>query len=222
MRTWKTLLVNVAIVWLVFAVGQAMSQDKGGGGAGGGGGAPPGTPDMAEMMKKWIATTKPGPSHKWLDQFVGKWTTTTRMWMGGPGAPPAETKGSAEIKWVLDGRWLMQEAKGEMLMPDASGQMKRIPYSGMGLTGYDNFRRMYVGNWHDNITTAMLTFTGNRAPDGNVLTMYGEMDEPMLDTIGRTVKYVTKVENEKKFVFTVYDLLAGDNFKVFEITYERQ
>jgi hypothetical protein len=123
---------------------------------------------------------------------------------------------------VLDGRYLRQHMKGDMLMPDATGQIKPTPYEGMGLTGYDNYRKSYVGHWQDNLTTAMHTFSDQRSPDGKTLTMYGLMDEPMLDMFARHVKYVTMIENDNKFVFAVYDLAAGENHKAFEIVYERQ
>ncbi|CAN5646755.1 hypothetical protein BH09PLA1_BH09PLA1_06130 [soil metagenome] len=215
MQSWKR-IVGVMLCAGVLFVGHAMSQDKPAPGEPGGD-----IPDMQTMMKKWMATVKPGPNHKWLEQFVGKWNTTTRMWMD-PNAPPMETKGTAEMTMLLGGRYLQQHVKGEVLMPDQTGQMKKVPYEGMGMTGYDNYRHICVGNWQDNITTVMLTFSGQHDPAGKKLTMYGEMDEPMLDMVARHVKYVTAVENEKKFIFTIYDLAAGDNYKVLEITYERE
>jgi hypothetical protein len=220
MRSWKRIAVNVVVLCGVLFVGHAMSQDKP---------APPAPgepggamPDMQTMMKKWMATIKPGPNHKWLEQFAGKWNTTTKMWMQGPDAPPMETRGTAEMKMVLHGRYLQQEAKGETLLPDETGQMKKISYQGMGLTGYDNYRRTFVGNWQDNLSTAMHTFSGQLDPSRKTLTMYGQMDEPMLDMVGRHVKYVMKMDNEKQFTFTVYDLAAGENHKAVEIVYERQ
>lgn len=64
---------------------------------------------MMEGMKKWTESMKPGKHHAMLDRFVGTWETTTRMYMGGPGAPPAESKGTSEFKWVLGKRFLLQE-----------------------------------------------------------------------------------------------------------------
>ncbi|MGH7179921.1 MAG: DUF1579 domain-containing protein [Tepidisphaeraceae bacterium] len=213
MRTWKQIVVNAVVLGAVFAVGRAMSQDK-----------PkdaPTTPDMAEMMKKWMATVEPGPNHKFLDQFVGNWKTTTKVWMD-PAAPPMQTAGTAEVKWVLGGRFILQQFKGAMLMPGPDGNMRKIPHEGMGLTGYDNFRHIYVGNWADNMGTALLSFSGTHVPGSKTLTMYGHMDEPMMDMVARTVKYVTTVESANKLVFAIYDLAAGDNYKVIEVTYEKQ
>jgi hypothetical protein len=108
------------------------------------------------------------------------------------------------------------------MMPDATGQMSPVSFEGMGLTGYDNYRNTYVGIWADNLGTQILTMRGACSPDGKVFTSYGEMDEPMLNVTGRTVKYVTRIVDENKHVFELYDLHAGDGYKVMEITHMRK
>ena len=52
--------------------------------------------------------------------------------------------------------------------------------------------------------------------------MYGEMDEPMMKVFGRYVKYVHTIVNNDKHVFSIYDLHAGDNYKVVEVVYDRK
>ncbi|MGD2108585.1 MAG: DUF1579 domain-containing protein [Phycisphaerae bacterium] len=168
---------------------------------------------MAEMMGKWQKAATPGENHKHLDYFVGNWKTTTKVWMGGPGSPPMESGGTSSVKWVLNGRFVMDHHKGEFM-----GQ----PYEGMGLTGYDNYKNMYVGTWADNMSTHVLTMYGARDPSGKTFTYYGQMDEPMLDVFGRTVKYVTTIINDDRYKFEIYDLHAADDYKVLEITYNRQ
>jgi hypothetical protein len=59
-------------------------------------------------------------------------------------------------------------------------------------------------------------------PSGKLFVGYGEMDEPMLDVQDRMVKYVTRIINNDKHVFEIYDLHAGADYKVMEITYERK
>jgi hypothetical protein len=216
MKSWKR-LAAIALCGGALFVGNARSQDKPAGG-----GAAAVAADMQAMMQKWMASVKPGENHKWLEKtFVGKWNTTTRMNFD-PNAPAMETKGTAEFHMINNGRILIYEAKGQMLMPDASGQMKPIPYEGMGMFGYDNYRHMFVGNWSDTTTTAILQMNGALDPAEKKLTFYGPMDEPMLDVVARTCKYVFTFESDTKFTFQVYDLHAGDNYKAFEISYERQ
>lgn len=210
MRVWKQLML-VALCGGTLLVGQARSQDK-----------PEGAPDMMAAMKKWMATIKPNENHKWLEQFVGKWNTTTTMMGMDPSGKGIETHGTAEFRMVNGGRILIQEAKGEMVMPDPSGQMKKIPYEGMGMFGYDVYRHMFVGTWSDTTTTAILQMTGALDQSKKKLTFFGQMDEPMLDITGRMVKYVFTIESDKKFGFSIYDLHTGENYKPLEIVYERQ
>jgi len=184
-----------------------------------------GMPDaqqMDEMMKKWQAVASPGEHHKRLQHFVGSWKLSTRMWMSGPGSEPTVSQGTATVKWVLDGRFLLEESSGEFKMPGPDGKEMAVPFKGLGLGGYDNYRNLYVGTWADNLNTHLLTMAGTCDPSGKVFTSYAQMDEPMLDVHGRMVKYVTRIINDNKHVVEIYDLHAGDNYKVLEITYERQ
>ncbi|MGI0029374.1 MAG: DUF1579 family protein, partial [Nitrososphaera sp.] len=53
-------------------------------------------PAIQEAMKRGA----PGAHHKALEPFVGRFTTTSRMWMK-PGEAPQESTGSAAHTWVL-------------------------------------------------------------------------------------------------------------------------
>ncbi|MGB5106956.1 MAG: DUF1579 family protein [Candidatus Zixiibacteriota bacterium] len=168
---------------------------------------------MAAAMQEWMKLAAPGEHHKNLDYFVGKWTTTTKTWMAGPESTPTETKGASEIKWIMDGRFLLEDHKGQMM---------GMPYTGMGLVGYDNYRNMYSHHWINNMGTNVMAMSGHVDPSGKVFTFYGEMDEPMLKITGRTIKYVTTIKGPDQYVFEVIDLHASENYKVFEMVYDRQ
>ena len=189
---------------------QAVSQDKP---------APaknphePSPEEMAKMMEKWMKVAAPSDHHKKLEPFVGKWDVVTRMWMAGPNAPPTETKGTSEVKWIMDGRFIMEELTGEMM-----GQ----PWKGLGFTGYDNYKNMYVATWMDNLGTHILSMKGGMDPAGKTLTFYGEMDEPMLDIQDRMVRYVTKIIDADTHKFEIFDLHAGPDYKVVEVEYKRR
>ena len=177
---------------------------------------------MMDGVQKYMEGIKPGKHHQPLKHFVGSWETVTKMWWSGPGTDPIVTKGASEIKWVLGGRFVMDEHKGKMMMPDMSGSMKEIDYEGIGMTGYNNERNMYEQIWASSAQTNMLTMKGGLDPSGKVFTLYGEMDEVMLGVVGRTVKYVTRILDADKHVFEIIDLHAGDDYKVVEITYTRK
>ena len=173
----------------------------------------PASPDMAEMMKKWKDASSPNEHHKPFTEMVGKWNMVTSMWMGGPGSEPIVSKGTAEMSLLLDGRFLRQDAKGEFM----GG-----PYTGMGLTGYDNMKKCYIMNWIDNTSTAFSSAQGNYDMSGKVLTMYGKMDEPTTGEHDKNIKYVLKTIDKDKLIFEVHDLVLGEpNTKIMEITYAR-
>jgi hypothetical protein len=175
---------------------------------------PPTADEMAQMQKRWMETTVPGKPHHRFDYFIGSWDTTMQMWMGGPESTPMESKGSASFRWLVDGRWVMEELKGQMM-----GQ----PYEGYSIHGYDNFKKKYVGVALDNMGTAMLTMKGLLDQSGTTMIEYGEMDEPMTGEVGKHVKYVTRIVDESHFSFEIHDLDIGEtNTKVIQIDYTRR
>lgn len=182
----------------------------------------PSPEEMKAMMERMQAAMKPGPEHAELARWAGSYDLTVKMWMGGPGGPPVEMKGTAEIRSIHDGRFMIEEQSYEMMMPNAAGGMDKRPHKGLGITGYNNFRRMYETVWCDSLNTQIIKLSGTRPPGSNVTTFYGEMDEPMLNVVGRTIKGVSRVLDDDRFTFEIIDLHAGDNYKVLEMTYARK
>ncbi len=182
----------------------------------------PSPEEMAKMMEEWQKLMTPGEHHKKLDFFVGKWKTKTKVFWNGPKGPPIESEGTAQSQWILGKRHLQSHTKGFMVVPDMkTGKINKIPYEGMGLMGYDSVRNVYTGSWVDNMGTQMMTFKGTMPPNSKKLTMYGEMDEPMMKMYGRLVKYTWAITGKDTFTFSITDLAAGDSYKVFQIDYTR-
>jgi hypothetical protein len=168
--------------------------------------------DQEAMMKLWEKYSTPSAHHKDFEKYVGKWNASMKMWMD-PSAPPVESPGSAEYTLLLGGRWLMQNFKGTMM---------GMPFEGLGLSGYDNFREEYVSTWMDNVSTAGIKITGKRNAETGELTMTGPMDEPMTGERDKTFKAVEKWLGPDSFVFAAYDNIPGKGeVKVMEITYTR-
>ncbi|MFN0318517.1 MAG: DUF1579 domain-containing protein, partial [Burkholderiales bacterium] len=112
--------------------------------------------DPQAMMEVWKQLATPGEPHKQLASLAGSWTTKTKEWME-PGKPPTEAAGSVEMKMLLDGRFLQQDFTSEMM-----GQ----PYTGMGITGYDNLSKKYVSIWLDTMGTGPFMMEGTGSVDG--------------------------------------------------------
>jgi hypothetical protein len=169
--------------------------------------------EMDAMMKKWMEVSTPGAQHKKLEELVGTWDATATMTMA-PGAPPSVSKGSSTYRAVLGGRYVMQEWEGQMM---------GMPMTGIGYFGYDNVNKKYVMSWIDNMGTGIATGEGSADLSGNVLSLYGKMDEFMTGEHDKNVKYVFRFLGKDKHVFELHDLAIGEpNTKVLEITYTRK
>ncbi len=163
---------------------------------------------MMEMMAKY---STPGAEHKKLEGFVGTWDTTTKMWME-PGAVPQESTGTSENKMVLGGRFLEQNYEGTMM-----GQ----PFTGKGYTGYDIYKKRYVGTWMDSMGTAVLLTTGTADPSGK-MTLTGEMDDYMTGKTANLKTTITTVDNDHHVFEMWAPDQAGKMFKMLEIHYARK
>ena len=171
-------------------------------------------PSQEEIMKRWQESMTPGAPHKMLEESVGTWDAEVKMWMAGPGTEPSISKGTSEQKMILGGRYLQQDFTGEMM-----GQ----PFTGVGLTGYDNFKKKYVGSWIDNMSTALSTMEGVLDKDGKSCTMWGKMDDPATGQKDKKAKYVTRFVDKDTQIFESYDVTSfGDKAPVMTITYKRK
>src|SRR5438552_14247175 len=96
--------------------------------------------EMEAMMQEYQKLSLPGPEHHFLAQRVGKWDHVTKMWFD-PKAEPNISNGTTEYRLIMDGRYLVQEVSGEFM-----GK----PFHGMGIIGYDKFKKQYTNSWVDN------------------------------------------------------------------------
>ncbi len=168
--------------------------------------------DQAEMMANWMATTQPNRFHKRLGRYVGDFDYVMKMWMA-PGAAPMETKGEATTSWLFADKWTKMETEYNMM---------GMNIKGFGVTGYNSFKKKYVGTWCDSFGTQMLYMEGNYIGDDKTLIMYGLMDEPMTGEHDKMVKYVIREEDDDNYTFEIHDMPIGEEgTKVIEINYTR-
>jgi hypothetical protein len=171
-------------------------------------GAPAPDPAMEAMIKAGT----PGDPHKKLDVFAGTWETEITMWMA-PGAPPAKSRGVAENRMIMGGRYLEQRYKGEFF-----GE----PFEGIGYTGYDNVRKQYWGTWMDNMSTAMMVSTGASSADGKTWTFKGTMPDPMTGKDSWVDEKLTVTDADHHTMEMWGPGPDGKVFKMMEIAYSRK
>jgi len=167
--------------------------------------------DQKAMMEVYMKLGTPGEPHKHLAALAGSWTTQTKEWME-PGTPPTEVSGSSDMKMLLGGRFLQQEFTSEMM-----GQ----PYTGMGITGYDNLRKKYVTIWLDTMGTGPFMMEGTGSADGKTITLKGQHAEPGGGHM--THRAVWKIVDNNTQSFDMWGAHGGGKeMKVMEIVYTRK
>lgn len=95
------------------------------------------------------------------------------------------------------------------------------PYSGIGITGYDNLRKRYVSTWIDTMGTGIFMMDGTAGPDGKTITLRGQHDEPGGGHM--THRAVWKLVDADTQTFEMYgDHGDGKEMKMMEMTYTRK
>lgn len=174
--------------------------------------AAPAAPSQEEMMKAWMAVASPSEGHKKLEPFIGSFTVQTKMWMD-PAKPAEETSGASENKWVLGGRFVEQRVEGT-----AMGQ----PFSGVGYTGYDNYKKKYVGSWMDSMGTMIMNSTGTADASGKKFTSWSTIDDVMTKKAVKVKSLMTIVDNDHQTFEMWSPGPDGKMFKSLEIHYTRK
>ena len=163
---------------------------------------------MTEVYRK-LAT--PGGPHKLLASMAGSWLTKTKCWME-PNTSPVESTGTCEQKMLLDGRFLQQEFTGEMM---------GSPFTGIGITGFDNHTKKYVSTWMDSMGTAIYFFEGTAGAGGRTITQESSYDDPVRGPI--KWRAVTRIVDDNTHLFEMYTTGEGSKEeKMMEITYTRK
>jgi len=173
-------------------------------------------PDKAAQQKAamdaMMRAATPGDAHKKLNAMAGTFDAKVKTWPE-PGAPPMESAGKSVNEWVLGGRWLQQRFESTFM---------NMPFNGIGYTGYDNIRQMYVGTWMDSMSTSVMTTSGS-APEGSGKTwsFSGMMMDPMSSEAVNFDEKITVVDNDHHILEMYGPGPNGATFKMMEITYTR-
>ena len=190
-------LVTFAVAAFVGAafVGAAFAQDQGQ------------APDMTAMMEAMT----PGPHHEQMATHAGSWKTTSKMWME-PGQPPTETSGIATIEVLMDGRFVHEITKANMM---------GMPWEGRGVFGFDNSSQKHIGSWFDSFGTTIMNFEGTCDGTCNVVTLQSTYFDPTSKST-KTMKSVSTVKSDDHHLMELFDVAEdGTESKIVEITYTR-
>ena len=173
-------------------------QDKPKGGA-------PAQGDGMEMPKE-----KPLPEHLQLKKSVGTWDCVCKYGMA-PGAPMMESKGTS-TEHMLGDFVLVQEFKGDMM---------GMPFTGIGLVGYDSFDKKYFSTWCDSMSSQLMVSQGTADEKSHVVTFTGECKDPSGKPMKARMTLENKDDNHRLFAMYVPGP-DGKEFKCMTIDYTRR
>ncbi len=182
--------------------------------------APTGQPNEAEMMKQMMELAKLNENHKLLADLAGTWSYTVKFWMNpDPNAKPQESKGTAVRKSMMDGRYFVMDVTGKMDIPGPDGKKKEMTFKGMGVEGYDNVKKKFVGTWVDNMGTGIMVSEGDYDPATKTFTYTGEVEA--IPGMKQKIREVVKITDKDHHVFEWYEDRGGQEAKTMEINYTR-
>ena len=166
-----------------------------------------------EKMAKAMALMMPGENHRKLDSLVGTFKAKATMWMN-EGGPASTSEGTSETKWILDGRFVQQTYKGELM-----GK----PFEGMAIIGYDTVAKEYNSIWLDSVATGIMKSTAQYDDTAKTLTEEGTFSCPLTGKKDNAYKSVTTITDSDHYTYEMWhdDVVTGKNYKAMEIAYER-
>ncbi len=166
-----------------------------------------------EMMKQWQEYATPGSNHKILNDMTGKWKYTSKWWAAAD-AKPEESSGTSTMKMILGGRFLQHDIKGTSM-----GQ----PFTGMGITGYDNLKQTFDSVWLDSMGTGVMHGTGTFDTATKTLKDSGTFSSPSAPS--KTEKYRSEwqIVDKNKMVYSMFGSApeGGAEYKQMEMTFTR-
>jgi len=176
-------------------------------------------PAEGDMMAMMMEMAKPGENHNRMQEMAGTWTYAVKWWMS-PDAPPTESSGTAVVRSVMDGRYLVGDHTSKMQIPGPDGKMTDMEFKGMSLEGYDNVKKKFVASWIDNMGTGIMNSEGTYDAMAKTLTYYAEY-EPM-PGMKTKMRQVVKIADKDHHTMEFFEDRGGKEVKTMEIAYSRK
>jgi hypothetical protein len=173
---------------------------------------PDGVDATALSEREWMALSKPGPSHRLLELFVGSWNAKITF-RSGPDGESEVSQGKSRVAWVLGDRFIKEDFEGEAL-----GER----FQGMGITGYDNAARRFTNVWIDSLNTALATSYGKYLSDENTFDFVGEIYDPLRGGM-KSTRSTMRIISTDKYEYVMFDTGPnGKEYRALEIEYSRR
>lgn len=146
-----------------------------------------GAPPSRVKPQPQTKSDEPGSQHGILGGFVGHWGVTTHILPSSATSTAQDTKGTAEGKMLLDGRFAQLTQ---------TGILDGKPYEAVMLFGFDDVIARYTATWMDTTSPAFIGYVGTYDAAKKQITMEAHYSEQAMRrfTVSRVV--VTFVDND--------------------------
>lgn len=170
------------------------------------------TPEQMAEMEAYMKAGTPGPQHQALAATEGTYDVQVKSWHE-PGGEPMEETGTVTRTMILDGRVLLEEF---------SGSMMGMPFTGHGMTGYDNVTGKYWSTWIDSLSTGMMVSEGSCDDEGKTCTYTGSWNDPVRET-EVTARMISEWTSPTTQTFEMYGPdRDGNEMKMMELLYTKK
>ncbi|MBI4602504.1 MAG: DUF1579 family protein [Planctomycetes bacterium] len=169
--------------------------------------------ELAEFLKEYAKYSVPTAHHKHLEPLVGTWRSEGSCWLG-PAKPQWAFNGTAEIRWILGKRFLMQQFSGQWAA--------LFPMEAVRILGYDSFKERYVSVWMSSLSTYPYLEIGTCAESGKVFCLEGEFDD-VAKRVKKKCRSVTRILDGDKHLMEAFGYdPEGKEFKALHMVCTRQ
>lgn len=169
------------------------------------------TPEQQAEMQAYMKAGTPGEQHAALAKTAGDYDLSIKAWHV-PGQEPTMDKGTAKRSMVLGGR---------VMVEDVQANMMGMPFTGQGMTGYDNTTGKYWSTWNDSMSTGIMVSQGE-CDAAAACTFTGTWNDPVKKT-AVTSRMTTRWADADTEIFEMYGPGPdGKETKMMEMTYSRK
>jgi hypothetical protein len=168
-------------------------------------------PAVEDEIVRYMAVSRPGAEHRWLDSLVGSWTVDLH-WLGA-GQAETRTSGTSENRWILGGRFLLCEST-------AGEGPSRVDAT--TIYGFDNREKRFFSLAMHNLATSYLETSGSFDSVAQSFLLSGKERN---EVTGSVIVYreLLKIEGPDRYVLGVYlDVPGRAPLKVLEAVYTRR
>jgi Protein of unknown function (DUF1579) len=170
------------------------------------------TPEQKAEMEAYQKAGIPGAPHQELASSVGTYDLKIKSWHE-PGGPAMEDTGTATRSMALGGRVLVETFTGSMM---------GMPFTGHGMTGFDNVSGKYWSTWNDSMSTGIMVSQGTCDASHKTCSFTGSWNDPIKKgpVQARMILRRTSPTTE---VFELYGPARdGKEMKMMEILYTKK